>query len=224
LRRPSPRKFSPELRLGRLLLASLLACAVGAGAAPLGLVADAGGCSMPCCQGAGGDCADGSCPVGELHQPEAPTPAAAASDESDPMCGADAAATQVAGDAAHGGHDAAHAHAAPTPKPQALPAGEVRIEHTHRRHVSPRNTLPGVPSVAAVVSKPCPPDCGAATNSHTNPRPSRGHAALAHRLRQRPPAHASQARSEAFSARTSSGRRGPCSPRGPPADAAVSLA
>lgn len=226
MRRPSPRKSSPTLRLARLLLASLLACAVLAGAAPLGLVADAGGCSMPCCQG--GDCADGSCTVGPLFEAETPKPA----EESDPVCGADDAAATLDGHAAahgeraatHHGHGAADAPPARPAEPGRAAAERARIEHSHRRHVSARNTLPGLASVGASVSEPCPQDCGAAPNSFTNLRRARDHATLAPRQRPPPPTLASRPRASAAPSDSSDARRGPRSPRGPPFASAVPTA
>lgn len=209
LRRLSPRKSGPALRPARLVLASLLACALLAGAAPFGLAADAHGCEMPCCKGAGGDCADGSCAVELPSKTEAPTPAP----ESDPVCGADSAAARHAS----GRPPARHAPPAPVAREKA------GVAHRHRRHVSGRDTSPGAKSAAAAVSEPCPPDCGAAPNSFNSPRRPREHAALTHRPRPRAPTHAPNARPCGFVTRLASTRRGPCPPRAPPADADSSV-
>ena len=226
MRRPSPLKFRPTLRLARLLLASLMACAVLAGAAPSALVYGAHACSMPCCQGAGGDCRDGSCTVGELFPAQAAKPAATPA-ESDPVCGVDLptprdkqtatrAATHAAPAAGHHGHGASPAPHARHAKPHRLAARRVKIEHHHRRHVSERDTASGAAAFTAAVSKPCPPDCGAAPNASTNLRRPREQAALTHSSRPRAPTPAARTRVVAHLTESSSTRRGPCSPRAPP--------
>lgn len=207
-----------RVRIVRALLAVVLSLAVLSSAAPPEIVSAGHHCSMPCCQGTGaghGGGADGSCHVdlSNLAKPRRPTKPVKPV-EAEPLCGTEKLLSRlkavppvrlapVASESSHGhhGHD---------------PAEQVEdVEQSSRQHDSERHGA--TPHInAAVVSKPCPPNCGSAATSFTQFRRTRDAATLPFKLRPRPPSSDVSAREDERHTYTSSAWRRPCRPRGPP--------
>jgi hypothetical protein len=200
---------SARVRVVRSILAAALACLVAAASVPSGAVSAEHGCQMPCCKGkVGGRSGDGdgeSCHVNLNHLQPAPTPEPV---EAEPMCGATPPPATRGGAA-----QAPHGHSDDDAPHSAVRHG---IEHGAHQDVPPRNTSPHAPAVSASVSKPCPPDCGALSNSFTQLRRPRDGAALAYGVKPRPPTVAVLPPARAGASKTSSELRRQSSPRAPP--------
>lgn len=185
----------------------MLACLVMAASIPSEAVSIKHGCPMPCCKGKIGGMSGygdgGSCHVN--LSPPAPTPEPV---EAEPLCGgslAPASHDEVKPEPqGHAEHDAPHADV------------QGGIEHDAHADVSSGDTAPHAPAVSASLSKPCPPDCGGLTNSFGQLRRPRDGAALAYRLRPRPPTVAALRRARVGASKTSSELRSQSAPRAPP--------
>ncbi len=190
----------------RPLLASVLVLAVAASAVPPGAVSAAHGCSMPCCTGADGSAGDGegeSCHV-SLRQKAKPAKPA----DDDPMCGADEASPSPA--------RAAGAHHATTGHVSTHVQDSDEVEHSSHHQASPRDASTESVRASPILSKACPPDCGAILNALTQLRRPRDEAALTHKLRPRPPSAKVRPPDRAGVAKTSFALRRRYPPRAPP--------
>jgi hypothetical protein len=200
----------------RAFLAIALVLAVAASVVPLDIVSAAHSCSMPCCQGMDG--ADGgACP---FNHPGKAKPAAPA--QAEQMRGAKAATAETHSDGMNM-HDMGHAHASQHAAHNER--GEVKVEHPGGQHVSPRNTpqttnAPKETSesvTSAVISRPCPSDCGAFLNSSTQLRRTRDAAALSYKLQPRPPDMTGLVQDSATIVNTAAALCRQYPPRAPPA-------
>jgi hypothetical protein len=204
----------------RTTLAAALVVAVAAGTVPLEVLSAGLGCPMPCCKGIYG--APGGCTGSTCHA-RLQNKKSAGHVHSDTGCGVAADAASEAHthhaslDSAHEHHappETAHAHAdaAPIHAADAAPL----IEHGALRDVSTQNTLRETTSAAANVARPCSPDCGAVLNSFNQLRRSHNDAALAYKLRPRPPTSAATLPAPEGVVEASSQLRRLCPPRAPP--------
>ena len=168
--------------VARILIAATLTIALVSGSAPFGLTSSGHLCMMSCCAGKApheaGSCMHGSCHVDFLAAKTASHPT-----EQEEHCGATKPRMAQ--------HGEMHMPDAPAPAVQDLSAA------VHRHHQppdslaqeqSPQNSSQPAPTIAvSMLTKPCPPDCGAGICSNSSQSRSRGSAALSHAGRPRPP-------------------------------------
>lgn len=174
------RRFRPML-VARILIAATLTVALVSGIAPLGLSSSEALCTMSCCAGKAphkaGTCTHGTCEVDfSAQQPQKP------SVEKEEHCGAGKSLTTQHGDM--------HGHDAPSPSKDK----SARAGHQHHQTGSlaqeqlPKSSSQQATSViASMLTKPCPPNCGAGICSYSSQSRPRDSAALSDAGRPRPP-------------------------------------
>jgi hypothetical protein len=163
----------------RVMIAATLTLAVLSGIVPPGLTSSGHLCKMACCAGmpphAAGTCAHGSCHI-NLSTRKSPQ-------KREEHCGAH---NQQAAP-----HDAAHMHGAATPPVENASQTDRRHSHTVNSSAqdSPLQNKSQRPArlTVSVLTKPCPPDCGAATFSNPTQSRPRHTAAISDADRPRPP-------------------------------------
>ena len=175
-------RITPTL-VARILIAATLVAALVSAAVPFGLTSSGHLCTMECCAGKApheaGSCMHGSCEVNFSASKPPPPPK-----EQEEHCGTHKpeAATQ------HGGM---HTQEAPVPTEEDSAA----TAHQHAQQTGSsgqeqarKGGSQHTTSVAAsMLTKPCPPDCGAGTLSYSNQSRPRESAALSYANKPRPP-------------------------------------
>jgi hypothetical protein len=174
------RRLTPTV-VARIVIAAVLALALLSGVVPLGFTSGRL-CQMACCAGmaphAAGSCSHGSCHIDlSIHKPTPPK-------QQEEPCGAHKPEAL----AQHGGM---HAQEAPPP----IEEDSSATAHQHAQQTGSsgqeqarKGRSQQTTNVAAsMLTKPCPPDCGAGICSYSSQSRPRGSAALSHAGRPRPP-------------------------------------
>jgi hypothetical protein len=175
------RSFTPAL-VAQVLIAATLVAALVSSTVPPGLTSSGHLCTMECCAGKppheAGSCMHGSCEVNfSISKP--PTPPK----EQEAHCGASKAQVTE--------HARMHTQDAPAP----IKEDPSAADHQHDRQTDSlgqeqarKSSSQQTTSVAAsVLTKPCPPDCGAWTLSYSSQSRPRESAALSYANKPRPP-------------------------------------
>jgi hypothetical protein len=162
------------LRVARSLIAALLLATCVSASVPFSSPAAGPMCALACCAGRAphpaGSCMGGSCRTGLLSGVKTthshhPLP----QQESESLCGL----TGTLGQARFS---------------RMLPAVDAAsADLSHVSNTTTQNGSNDASAAAAVIAKPCHPDCGGCTSGFTSPNRQRNAATLAHADRPRPP-------------------------------------
>lgn len=201
--------------IARILIAATLTVALVSGITPLGSMSSGSLCTMSCCAGEApheaGSCTHGSCNVNFASSKPLPPPSPPIVQEE--LCRATKPLMTQHGDM--------HAHDAPAPANEDLSTAD----HQHHQPAdslvpqdqSPQNKSRQLTNIAAsVLTKPCPPDCGAGTFSYSSQTRPRDSASVSYADKPRPPSILRLRRIPDNVAKSLEALRRRSRPRGPP--------
>lgn len=205
------RRFSPTL-VARILIAATLVAALVSGTVPFGLTSSGHLCTMECCAGKppheAGSCMHGSCEV-NFSVFKSPVPPK----EQEEHCGASKPkATE---------HARMHTQDSPAPNKEDSSVADHRhdlqVDSSEQERARKSNSQQTTSVAASMLTKPCPPDCGAGTLNYSSPSRPREAAALSYANKPRPPSSIliRSSSDNIFKTLEALYRRSP--PRGPPA-------
>lgn len=193
--------------VARILIAATLSVALVSGSATLGLSSSAQLCTMSCCTGLApheaGSCAHGSCHVNLPDHKPSPPP-----EKQEESCDAHVPQSVPDGDR----HDS-------------VTDNHSTSEHLHEQQdISPAQESPSQKAsrqtktaiAGSVLTKPCPPDCGAGTFSCSSQNRPRDAATVSYADKPRPPSCLRLSRSSYNFAQTRDALCQRSRPRGPP--------